>query len=470
MEKHKILILMRRHKWLIQIFVALLGVLFFCASGFLAADTEAMILYDVLMGLGGGFVSTSAVTVILLILLPDDTEKLDELKTWGLEKIISERSYIELSGEHLPQKNLDIIAFGLRHFREANRDEQNIIDRLNAGLNIRILSLNPNSVYVTEEEKLENTSELRNDLIYLYRWVEQIQNNKNLRPDRKTSIQLKLYDHLPLDFYCRADDKVYTGPYCPGEISSRTHTYLYSINGAYGKYHAELFEKLWSGILRVNILHCYEDYFPICQDDGVRMALEYFCRKLNSASSNRDDVIGVVAIFKGNFRRTFFSCNKREKEGHHCHRKEEGTVGVMLKTLDLKEHRTDCCFFSDYANDMAFVYWNKSRKDSIIKSRNKAIQMDVDTAGILAVPLIRNQKVIGVLTFDFLKFPTEYDNYAKNLVTYDEEKAISKNSGDYKYLKEWFSIAIDCRNIVVNMLGQNAGTEYKKLYEEEWGI
>lgn len=326
----KIKFLIRKYKWLVQILVASIGIIFFCASGFVARGTDALVLYDILMGLGGGLVSTAVITVILLILLPDDTEKLEELKNWGLEEIVPERSDIKLSGEQLPKKNLDMIAFGLRHFREANRDEQVIIDRLNSDLEIRIISLNPNSAYVSEEERLENTSELRTDLISLYKWVKMIQENKKLRDNRKDSIQIKLYDHLPLNFYCRADDKIYTGPYCPGETSSRTHTFLFDLNGIYGKYYAELFNKLWSGVIKINMVPYYEDYFPICQKDSVCTTLEYFCRQISSFSTNKDDVIGVVAIFKRDLRRTFFSCNKREKEGHNCHKKEDGTVGEML--------------------------------------------------------------------------------------------------------------------------------------------
>lgn len=59
---------------------------------------------------------------------------------------------MKLFDQQLLGKNLDIIALGLQHFREANRDDQIIINRVNAGLNIRILSLNPNLVYVTEQK------------------------------------------------------------------------------------------------------------------------------------------------------------------------------------------------------------------------------------------------------------------------------------------------------------------------------
>lgn len=94
--------------------------------------------------------------------------------------------------------------------------------------------------------------------------------------------------------------------------------------------------------------------------------------------------------------------------------------------------------------------------------------MDEDTAGILAVPLTRDQRIIGVLTFDFLKLPLEYMECQGDLEKYKEGVSIPKSSSVYNSLKEWFTIAIECRNIIVNMLGQNVGTEYKKLYEDEW--
>ena len=73
-------------------------------------------------------------------------------------KIYSERRSIRIASKQFPKKRLDFIAFGLSHFREENKKIDAIIQKLKKGLNIRILTLNPNSIYVKEQQKIENNN------------------------------------------------------------------------------------------------------------------------------------------------------------------------------------------------------------------------------------------------------------------------------------------------------------------------
>lgn len=54
--------------------------------------------------------------------MPDDIDDESSIvKEWGLQQIYDERRKIIIEGKAIPRNNLDFIAFGLSHFRNANR-------------------------------------------------------------------------------------------------------------------------------------------------------------------------------------------------------------------------------------------------------------------------------------------------------------------------------------------------------------
>ena len=60
------------------------------------------------------------------------------------------------------------------------------------------------------------------------------------------TIIIKYYDAMPLDFYWRIDDVLYTGPYWFGTASQQTVTYKFSKGGRGFSLYSNYFEDLWN--------------------------------------------------------------------------------------------------------------------------------------------------------------------------------------------------------------------------------
>mgnify|MGYP007017246127 FL=1 len=215
-------------------------------AGIRVANSEGIdILYDVLLGVGGSFVSTAIVTIVLIFSLPDESGENAELVAWGLEKIHLERRVARISSDNFPEKQLDYIAFGLQHFRTENKNIEKIARKVKRGLHVRILTLHPDSEYIKSQEQMEGSNRLSEEIIELYKWVNRVKDCLGSNP--AGSIEIKFYDNLPLDFFCHADNKIWFGPYQPGIASGDAITYELKAKSEGGKKYAERFQRYWNG-------------------------------------------------------------------------------------------------------------------------------------------------------------------------------------------------------------------------------
>lgn len=176
MNKQKIKSLIKRFKYLVYFVVGIGGIAMVTLAGSVLLSATQLtpaetLRYDICMGIGCSVIATAVVTVILLALLPENLEEDNELKEWGIDQIYEERGNIQITSNRFPKKNLDFIAFGLQHFRAANPDLDSIVNRIRKGLVIRILAPNPNSIYVIEQQKIENNANIQNDIMQLIEWV-----------------------------------------------------------------------------------------------------------------------------------------------------------------------------------------------------------------------------------------------------------------------------------------------------------
>lgn len=167
------------------------------------------------------------------------TELIDK---WGFEAIYKTRAEMNLSSNSALErckKQIDIIAFGLKSFREAKTEE--LLTLANKGVKIRILTLDPESKILPLVDAQENQVEghTENSIRELIKWSEEI--NRNFKEE---SITLKYYDHLPLDFYFRVDDSVYVGPYLKGRSSQQAISYEFT-SGEGFIYWTKYFTSIW---------------------------------------------------------------------------------------------------------------------------------------------------------------------------------------------------------------------------------
>ena len=201
---------------------------------------------SLLIGIGCSLLASGL--VILLQALFVDAQTISCAEEWGLSKIYYTRAEknADTDGKLLDTKEkIDIVAFGIKSFRDRyNRDVQTIVNR---GVNIRILTMNPSEdncfLKQRELEEHETEGQILNSINDLIHWADDI--NRQAKSKKSGSITIKGYKCMTLDFYWRADDELYIGPYWYGRGSQQTITYKF-VKGKKGfELYTGYFDELW---------------------------------------------------------------------------------------------------------------------------------------------------------------------------------------------------------------------------------
>ncbi len=189
----------------------------------------------------GVSIVASAIIVFMTDVLigKEDTESVIQ---WGLEAVYRTRGEMNSSSdEYLGKaKTVDMIAFGLKSWRDSQQDQ---IERILAGGGrIRIITMRPgcSAIRAREEDEhvVENSISL--SIEQLIDWAKS-ENKKGL----KGKIEVRYHEHLPLDFMHLMDNRLYTGPYEYGKDSQQTISFEYNNKGAAYEYYRNYFNKLW---------------------------------------------------------------------------------------------------------------------------------------------------------------------------------------------------------------------------------
>ncbi|MDM5122779.1 hypothetical protein [Aeromonas rivipollensis] len=167
----------------------------------------------------------------------------DIIDKWGVEAIYKTRAEMNSSSNIALSKckdEIEIIAFGLKGFRETQTEE---IKRLiSKRITIKILTLHPESknLELVDEREGQVTGATKKSIQDLINWCEDLNEITN-----KPCVEIKFYDFLPLDFYFRIDDHVYVGPYLRGISSQQTISYEFTTGEGY-KYWTNYFKTQWN--------------------------------------------------------------------------------------------------------------------------------------------------------------------------------------------------------------------------------
>ena len=193
-------------------------------------------------GFGYSFLTSAIVTGLNVWLV--DVKEINPLDGWGIEKIYKTRA--EKNQDSDPklvdaQHRIDCIAFGLKNFRSMHTDK--IEDCLNRGVNIRLLTMDPDCKFAEQRdiEERDEKGHLRNSINQLVEWADRL-NEKSSRG----TITVKGYSCMTLDFYWRVDDELYVGPYWYGMPSQQTITYKFQSSGQGAILYIDYFDKLWN--------------------------------------------------------------------------------------------------------------------------------------------------------------------------------------------------------------------------------
>ena len=459
MEKTRFQLLMQRHKYLTHMLIGLVGIIMVISAFLVKEDNGWQV---VLSGIGSSILASSIVSVFIFALIPEDMRS--EMERWGLVRIHEPRSNAAILNSVRPREQLDLIAADPLSILNGTT-EKVIADAIKQKRGLRIRILTP-SVYMRCLSPGQHSDQLKgamNEIQLLNNW----KNNVLMRLDegQKECIEIRYYDEYPMDFYCRIDGRIFTGPYSSGRTEDYSITYQFMSDTEGGRHYTELFEDLWTGSHGFHIAENGYNFKYIDISGGIRRIIEYFCQKVKEESLA--SVHGVVAIYKEGLRRTFYSYKPNKTEKNSCYRIDLGTIGLMM---DLnKGSPVKTAVFSDYKNQLHFEMSDR-RGEFVIKKIGKK-KIDAlkkfsgrDTKGLLAVPLYWNNEIIGAFTFDFSKFPESYRKTTEELKEIHEGKAVR----NHPELERIFVLGNDCANMIIPLLGYGLDSDYYKLYTEKW--
>lgn len=175
-------------------------------------------------------------------------EKENALKSWGVDKVYKARA--EKSADSDPKlttakKHLDIVAFGLKSFRSGHKNE--MIRCLQNGVDVRIITMSPESEFAKERAKEENETEdqIAHSVRDLVEWCKNVNREAKETSPKSGQIRIMAYKCMTLDFYWRCDNELYFGPYLLGKDSQQTVTFRAQKGGKLFEIYTEYFEELW---------------------------------------------------------------------------------------------------------------------------------------------------------------------------------------------------------------------------------
>lgn len=245
-SKKSIGYILKKNKILANICILLLGIIFIGVGVLNFASSSEV--KNIILNIGCSILSSSLVVLFTLVLLEDDgrDDRLVELyDKWGIVNFFETRSEQNIAtAEGFPtlKTQYDQIAFGLKSLRDAKGKK--FEEKVRNGLKMRILTMNPNSLYLEERERIEGKQkgEIRQTILQLEKWIDKL---KSISPN-PNNIEIRYYDSLPLNYYCRQENDLFIGPYLYGKESQQTITYQFNNTGLGFKYYTEYFELLWN--------------------------------------------------------------------------------------------------------------------------------------------------------------------------------------------------------------------------------
>ncbi len=199
----------------------------------------------IFISIGTSIIASSIIAFLSARYLIRKNKIKDLMEKWGLEAIYETRAEMnESSNRYLNviEKQMDIVALGMRSFRDAKGSL--IKEKVKKGIIVRILTISPDSDFVTQRERDEKrlNGEIRNTIIDLLAWVDEL---KQLAPS-ETNVQIKFYNTYPLDSYLRIDSHIYIGPNMYKKYSQQTISYEFKGNSAGYFYYSNYFDELWN--------------------------------------------------------------------------------------------------------------------------------------------------------------------------------------------------------------------------------
>lgn len=227
---------------LINLLVTCLGVIF-VVIGVLFSFSNNETAKTILISIGTSLIASAVVSFLASIYIFKHKREKEITDVWRLISIKDNRSAMNaevLKRLENAENQLDIIGYGMKSFRESRDDL--IRSRIQKGLKVRIITVDPNCIFLNQRDKDENKIEgsTADSIRQLNDWV------NNLNSEYNKYVEIKFCRTLPTEVYFRVDDYIYVGPYQCGKESQQTITMEYHSKGNGFQYYNSYFEKLWN--------------------------------------------------------------------------------------------------------------------------------------------------------------------------------------------------------------------------------
>ena len=214
----------------------IVGILFILADLFWCKTAQ-----NLWISIGCSLIASGLVIVLTAVFV--ERLPFNPLDEWRIKLITSTRAEMNKDCEIEFDKakyQIDVVAFGLSTFRTAQTERQ-ILAHLKKDLNFRILTMDPDSAFVSERERAEEKANIKNSIKKLVEWADKLN-----ATGARGKIIVKGYNTMTLDFYWRTDNVLYVGPYWYGYDSQLTITYKFTKGGKGFRLYTEYFDRLWN--------------------------------------------------------------------------------------------------------------------------------------------------------------------------------------------------------------------------------
>jgi len=222
----------RKNSTLVEIIISLFGI------GMIVLGRNCcVVIADI-----GISILASAIIVFLTDLLSGNNDQQDARK-WGLEGVYRTRGEMNASCDYYLKKtkSIDIIAFGLRSWRDS---QEKAVERiLRKGGTIRIITMKPGCESLNQREVDENQTrgQMSKDINDLIEWAQRLNGKSN-----KGKIEIRMHDHQPQNFLFLMNNRLFTGPYLFRKQSQQTVSFEYNNFGTAYEYYSDYFNELWN--------------------------------------------------------------------------------------------------------------------------------------------------------------------------------------------------------------------------------
>lgn len=199
----------------------------------------------VLYCIGGSIIASTLVLFVVLKQLLDLSDIKTLIEKWGLNAIYRTKKEVVKIADKLKKNTeweLDCFIYTPDQVKWLN--DKALSKKVSKELRIRILTINPESPVIArlEQDMHLMKGDIRTAILEIEKGLEKLKS----QTEKPEFIQCKYYNHIPLDYYLKADTVILTAPYYPAIENDDVLTYEYQRNSLGYEYFKSYFEKLWN--------------------------------------------------------------------------------------------------------------------------------------------------------------------------------------------------------------------------------